>query len=257
VSGEGGRFRYPSYVEDIMGPMCFDHGFGPFRWVCTSGEASDLRTTDAIAAQTLETLAASATADVRLQLKDNVAWILAAEGNRMVVGSQARILYADEPGRRTIALAFNRAVREGRLRGPVVLGRDHHDVSGTDSPYRETADIADGSNACADMAVHNRHRRRLPGRHLGQPPQRRRGGMGRGHERRLRDGAGWQRGLRPAHPLHDLLGRAPRGGAAGLAGHAGARAATERALAAHPELRVTPAEPADPGLVRDALGRKE
>ncbi len=257
VAGEGGRFRYPSYVEDIMGPMCFDHGFGPFRWVCTSGREADLRATDALAAETLEALAASATADVRLQLRDNVTWIRAAEANRMVVGSQARILYADEPGRRMIALAFNRAVREGRLQGPVVLGRDHHDVSGTDSPYRETADIADGSNACADMAVHNVVGDAFRGAtwvslHNG-------GGVGWGEamnggfgmlldgseacDRRIRSMISWD-------VLHGVVRRA-------WAGHEGARAATERALAAHAGLRVTPSQPADRALVRDALRQKE
>jgi len=150
-----GGYVWPSYVEDIMGPMCFDLGFGPFRWVCTSGAPEDLRATDAIAAAVLEELAREAGPDRREQLLDNLRWIREAEQQRLVVGSQARILYADEPGRRRIAREFNRAIRDGRVSAPIVLGRDHHDVSGTDSPYRETADITDGSRFCADMAVHN------------------------------------------------------------------------------------------------------
>lgn len=152
---EGDGFKYPSYVEDIMGPMCFDYGFGPFRWVCTSGTAEDLRTSDAIAAEVIAAQAADAPAEIRQQMIDNLRWIQEAESHRMVVGSQARILYADHAGRRRIAAAFNDAVASGRLTAPVVLGRDHHDVSGTDSPWRETANIRDGSRFCADMAVHN------------------------------------------------------------------------------------------------------
>jgi urocanate hydratase len=155
VTRPDGSFVYPSYVEDIMGPMCFDHGFGPFRWVCASGASEDLAATDAIAASVLERIAATAPDEIRRQLLDNLRWIREADKNRLVVGSQARILYADARGRAEIALAFNAAIRKGELRGPVVLGRDHHDVSGTDSPYRETADIRDGSSLCADMAVHN------------------------------------------------------------------------------------------------------
>jgi len=150
-----GSFRYPSYVEDIMGPMCFDYGFGPFRWVCCSGRPEDLRATDGIAAAVLERMAATAAPEIRQQMLDNVRWIRRAEENALVVGSQARILYADRQGRIDIALAFNDAIAAGRIGGPVVLGRDHHDVSGTDSPYRETANIRDGSRFTADMAVHN------------------------------------------------------------------------------------------------------
>ncbi|HXV76445.1 MAG TPA: urocanate hydratase, partial [Candidatus Polarisedimenticolaceae bacterium] len=153
--GADGRFRYPSYVEDIMGPMCFDYGFGPFRWVCTSGEQSDLEQSDAIAAAELESMARDAPREIRQQRLDNLRWIREAGRQRLVVGSRARILYADEQGRKRIALAFNRAVAAGQITAPVVLGRDHHDVSGTDSPYRETADVRDVSNPCADMAVHN------------------------------------------------------------------------------------------------------
>lgn len=253
VGGEGGRFRYPSYVEDIMGPMCFDHGFGPFRWVCASGDPGDLRETDAIAAGTLEALAAEATPDVRLQLQDNLAWIRAAAENRLVVGSQARILYADEPGRRRIALAFNAAVREGRLRGPIVLGRDHHDVSGTDSPYRETADLADGSNLCADMAVHNVIGDAFRGAtwvslHNG-------GGVGWGEAINggfgmVLDGSeGCDRRIVSMIAWDVLNGVSRRA----WAGHEGARAAAGRAVEAHGGLRLTLPSEADAALVREAL----
>jgi urocanate hydratase len=155
ITREDGKFLYPSYVEDIMGPMCFDYGFGPFRWVCTSGKPEDLRTTDRIAGDVLEEMARTAPPEIRRQVLDNLLWIRQAAEHRMVVGSQARILYSDEEGRKRIALAFNEAVAAGHVSAPIVLGRDHHDVSGTDSPYRETADISDGSNLCADMAIHN------------------------------------------------------------------------------------------------------
>ena len=150
----GREFRYPSYVQDIMGPMCFDYGFGPFRWVCTSGKAEDLEYTDQLAAEVLSAMSSEAPAEIRQQMEDNVRWIKAAGENKLVVGSQARILYADSEGRIEIARAFNQAIREGRI-GPVVLGRDHHDVSGTDSPYRETSNIYDGSSFTADMAIQN------------------------------------------------------------------------------------------------------
>jgi urocanate hydratase len=152
---ETGGFTYPSYVEDIMGPMCFDYGFGPFRWVCCSGEHGDLQQTDAIASEVLAEMADGAPDEVRQQLLDNLRWISQAEDNALVVGSQARILYADHAGRMRIAAAFNQAIADGRVHGPIVLGRDHHDVSGTDSPFRETANIQDGSRFTADMAVHN------------------------------------------------------------------------------------------------------
>jgi urocanate hydratase len=155
VLNDDGSFKYPSYVEDIMGPLCFDYGFGPYRWVCTSGLPEDLATTDAIAASVLRRMRDSASDDVRQQINDNLRWIEQAGNNNLVVGSQARILYADDVGRREIALAMNRAIADGTLKGPVVLGRDHHDVSGTDSPYRETANIRDGSMFTADMAVQN------------------------------------------------------------------------------------------------------
>ena len=150
-----GRFRYPSYVQDIMGPMFFDYGFGPFRWVCTSGDASDLAVTDRIATEVLEEIKQTAPDEIVHQLDDNIHWIREAGRNHLVVGSQARILYADAEGRCKIALAFNEAIRRGEIRRPVVLGRDHHDVSGTDSPFRETSNIYDGSQFCADMAVQN------------------------------------------------------------------------------------------------------
>jgi urocanate hydratase len=155
VMAPDGGFRYPSYVQDIMGPLFFDYGFGPFRWVCASGRPEDLAVTDRIAAEVLEEISRNAPEDIRGQLDDNIHWIKSAAENHLVVGSQARILYADSEGRTKIALAFNEAIRRGELSGPVVLGRDHHDVSGTDSPYRETSNIYDGSNFCADMAVHN------------------------------------------------------------------------------------------------------
>ena len=150
----GELFRYPSYVQDIMGPMCFDYGFGPFRWVCASGDGADLDKTDAIAQEILEGLMAKAPKEIREQMDDNIRWIKGAKENKLVVGSQARILYADSEGRIEIARAFNKAIAAGEI-GPVVLGRDHHDVSGTDSPYRETSNIYDGSSFTADMAIQN------------------------------------------------------------------------------------------------------
>ena len=155
IMGEGGRFRYPSYVQDIMGPMFFGYGFGPFRWVCTSGKPEDLATTDRLATEVLEEIRKTAPKEIAGQLDDNIHWIKEAGKNKLVVGSQARILYADSEGRTKIALAFNDAIARGEISAPVVLGRDHHDVSGTDSPYRETSNIYDGSNRTADMAVQN------------------------------------------------------------------------------------------------------
>ena len=149
------HFRYPSYVQDIMGPMFFDYGFGPFRWACTSCSPADLELTDQLATEVLVELMDKATDDIHGQLADNLHWIREAGRNKLVVGSQARILYADSEGRIRIALAFNKAIREGRISAPIVLGRDHHDVSGTDSPFRETSNVYDGSQFCADMAVQN------------------------------------------------------------------------------------------------------
>lgn len=155
MSENGIDFRYPSYVQDILGPMCFDYGFGPFRWVCTSGNPDDLDTSDRIAAEILTEIYKEAPRETELQNQDNIHWIRNAKKNKLVVGSQARILYADAEGRVKIASAFNRAIAKGEISAPIVLGRDHHDVSGTDSPYRETSNIYDGSRYTADMAIHN------------------------------------------------------------------------------------------------------
>lgn len=155
IMSENGKFKYPSYVQDIMGPLFFDYGFGPYRWVCTSSKEADLDESDRIAADVLEEIMKTAPAEIRSQLADNIHWIKEAKSNRLVVGSQARILYADSEGRIKIALEMNRAIKEGRISAPIVLGRDHHDVSGTDSPYRETSNIYDGSSFTADMAIHN------------------------------------------------------------------------------------------------------
>lgn len=154
MAPNGIDFKYPSYVQDILGPMCFDYGFGPFRWVCTSGKPEDLDITDQIAGDVLEEIMNNAPQEIQLQMQDNITWIRSAKANKLVVGSQARILYADAEGRAKIATAFNKAIAEGKI-GAVVLGRDHHDVSGTDSPFRETSNIYDGSKFTADMAIHN------------------------------------------------------------------------------------------------------
>lgn len=155
VNGVDKEFKYPSYVQDILGPMCFDYGFGPFRWVCTSANPKDLETTDKIALKVLQDMYKKAPKEIKQQLEDNIIWIKDAQQNKLVVGSQARILYADSEGRIKIAQAFNKAIKAGKISAPIVLGRDHHDVSGTDSPYRETSNIYDGSRFTADMAVHN------------------------------------------------------------------------------------------------------
>jgi len=155
ILNSSGEFRYPSYVEDIMGPMCFDYGFGPFRWVCCSNDPADLQMTDRIASETLEKILINSPQEIKQQMSDNILWINEARKNRLVVGSQARILYADAEGRIAIAEAFNSAVGHGIISAPVVIGRDHHDVSGTDSPFRETSNIKDGSKFTADMAVQN------------------------------------------------------------------------------------------------------
>lgn len=155
IMAADGKFRYPSYVQDIMGPMFFDYGFGPFRWVCTSGKPEDLAVTDRLAVEVLEDICKTAPEEILHQMEDNIHWIKEAGRNHLVVGSQARILYADAEGRAKIALAFNEAIKKGEITRPVVLGRDHHDVSGTDSPFRETSNIYDGSQFCADMAVQN------------------------------------------------------------------------------------------------------
>lgn len=156
VMAENGiDFKYPSYVQDILGPMCFDYGFGPFRWVCTSGKEEDLRKSDQIALEVMREIMSNSPAEIQQQMQDNIRWIEEAESNRLVVGSQARILYADAEGRSKIAEAFNDAIKAGDISAPIVLGRDHHDVSGTDSPYRETSNIYDGSRYTADMAIQN------------------------------------------------------------------------------------------------------
>jgi len=243
VTRADGSFLYPSYVEDIMGPMCFDFGFGPFRWICTSGDPVDLEASDAIAGDVLEAMSI-----------DNLRWIRAAAGNRMVVGSQARILYADGPGRERIALAFNAAIRDGRLRAPVVLGRDHHDVSGTDSPYRETANVRDGSNLTADMAVHNVIGDAFRGAtwvslHNG-------GGVGWGEvvnggfgmvidgsadaDRRIRGMIAWD--------VNNGIARRA------WARNEGAEFAIRRAMVADARMKVTMPEHADDAVVDDALG---
>ncbi len=155
MAENGVDFKYPSYVQDILGPMCFDYGFGPFRWVCTSGDPEDLDKTDKIALKVMESIKKNAPEEIQQQLQDNITWISEAKRNKLVVGSQARILYADAEGRSKIAEAFNKAIHNNEISAPVVLGRDHHDVSGTDSPYRETSNIYDGSKFTADMAIHN------------------------------------------------------------------------------------------------------
>ncbi|MBE51248.1 MAG: urocanate hydratase [Flavobacteriales bacterium] len=155
ILNKNSEFKYPSYVQDIMGPMCFDYGFGPFRWICASNNKKDLKKSDEIACGILEEILINAPDEIKLQLQDNIQWIKHAEENKMVVGSQSRILYADSEGRIKIAKAFNKAISTGEISAPIILGRDHHDVSGTDSPYRETSNIYDGSKFTADMAIHN------------------------------------------------------------------------------------------------------
>ena len=155
MNADGIRFKYPSYVQDIMGPLFFDYGFGPFRWVCTSGNSDDLAISDALATEVLEEMMQQSADDIKSQMDDNIKWIKGAQENKLVVGSQARILYADAEGRIKIAAAFNKAIKERKISAPIVLGRDHHDVSGTDSPFRETSNIYDGSSFTADMAIQN------------------------------------------------------------------------------------------------------
>lgn len=248
-----GSFRYPSYVEDIMGPMCFDYGFGPFRWVCTSNHSDDLAATDRIAARTIREMLRTAPPEIRQQLTDNLVWIEAAGDHRLVVGSQARILYSNEEGRIQIALAFNDAIRTGEISAPIVLGRDHHDVSGTDSPFRETANIRDGSNRTADMAVHNVIGDACRGAtwvslHNG-------GGVGWGEvinggfgmvldgskdcERRIRSMLFWD--------VNNGIARRA------WARNEGAVFAIQEAMAREPKLRVTVPNLADPELVRRSL----
>jgi urocanate hydratase len=250
-----GSYRYPSYVEDIMGPMCFDFGFGPFRWVCTSGDPADLAVTDRLAGEVMRGMAAQAPDETRQQMLDNCHWIEQADANRLVVGSQARILYADEQGRRAIARAFNAAVAAGAVRAPIVLGRDHHDVSGTDSPYRETASIYDGSRWTADMAVHNVIGDAVRGAtwvslHNG-------GGVGWGEVINggfglLLDGTA-EAGAR----LERMLAWDVNNGIArrAWARNSGARFAIDAAMAHEPSLRVTLPALADDALVRSSLAQ--
>ncbi len=258
ITRPDGSFTYPSYVEDIMGPVCFDLGFGPFRWVCTSGDAADLRATDRIAAAILETGAATAGPETRQQLLDNLRWIRHAEENRMVVGSQARILYADRQGRCDLALAFNAAIAEGRISAGVVLGRDHHDVGGTDSPYRETANIRDGSFFCADMAVQNFVGDSFRGAtwvslHNG-------GGVGWGEVINGGFGLLLDGSKDAARRAREMLDWDVSNGLArrAWAGNEGARFAIFRAMEARPEMRVTlPADAPEPlvdAAVREAFG---
>ncbi|MEZ4649027.1 MAG: urocanate hydratase [Candidatus Eisenbacteria bacterium] len=250
---EDGTFTYPSYVEDIMGPVCFDYGFGPFRWVCTSGAKEDLARTDAIAADVLERMAAQSDGRIRQQMLDNVRWIREAGENEMVVGSQARILYADRQGRIDIALAFNRAIAEGEVSAPIVLGRDHHDVSGTDSPYRETANIRDGSMFCADMAVQNVIGDSFRGAtwvslHNG-------GGVGWGEV--INGGFGMLLDGTPdaSRRAQSMLSWDVSNGLArrAWAGNSGAVFATERAMEAEPGMSVTLPSVAEDALVTEAV----
>ena len=253
MAEDGEAFRYPSYVQDIMGPMCFDYGFGPFRWVCASGNPADLDTTDAIACEVLEAMMAESPAEIRQQMADNIQWIRGAKENQMVVGSQARILYADAEGRMRIAKAFNDAIAAGRLSGPVILGRDHHDVSGTDSPYRETSNIYDGSAFTADMAVQNFVGDAFRGAtwvslHNG-------GGVGWGEVMNGGFGMLIDGSEAAEQRLTSMLHWDVNNGIArrSWARNEEAQFAIRRAMEAEPRLRITLAQNADPDLVRRAL----
>ena len=244
-----GSFRYPSYVQDIMGPLYFDYGFGPFRWVCMSEKPEDLAVTDELAVQVLSELASVSPEDIAPQMRDNIRWIREAGRNRLVVGSQARILYADCEGRTRIALAFNDAIRDGRISGPVVLGRDHHDVSGTDSPFRETSNIYDGSQFTADMAVQNVIGDGFRGAtwvsiHNG-------GGVGWGEVINGGFGMVIDGSEESARHIREMLFWDVNNGIArrSWARNGGARAAIERQMARTPELRVTLPNIADDELV--------
>lgn len=248
MAPDGINFRYPSYVQDIMGPMCFDFGFGPFRWVCLSGKQEDLDRTDQIAAAVLQEIRKSAPAEIQAQLDDNITWIKAAKANRMVVGSKARILYADAEGRIKIARAFNEAIRSGEI-GAVVLGRDHHDVSGTDSPFRETSNIYDGSRFTADMAIHNVIGDSFRGAtwvsiHNG-------GGVGWGEV--INGGFGMVLdGTDDAdRKIRSMLHYDVNNGIArrAWAGNTGAQHAIERAQALEPTMQITPAHSTDTKLI--------
>lgn len=253
MAEDGENFRYPSYVQDIMGPMCFDYGFGPFRWVCGSGDPADLDTTDAIACEVLEGMMADAPVEIRQQMADNVQWIRGAKANKLVVGSQARILYADAEGRMRIAKAFNDAIASGALSGPVILGRDHHDVSGTDSPYRETSNIYDGSAFTADMAVQNFVGDAFRGAtwvslHNG-------GGVGWGEVINGGFGMLLDGSAEAEAKLTSMLHWDVNNGIArrSWARNKEAQFAIRRAMEAEPKLKVTLAQNADPALIRRAL----
>ncbi len=250
-----GGFRYPSYVQDIMGPLYFDYGFGPFRWVCMSEKPEDLKITDELAIQVLTELEAESPEEISGQMRDNIKWIREAGRNSLVVGSQARILYADCEGRTRIALAFNDAIRDGRLSGPVVLGRDHHDVSGTDSPFRETSNIYDGSQFTADMAVQNVIGDGFRGAtwvslHNG-------GGVGWGEVINGGFGMVIDGSEESARHIREMLFWDVNNGIArrSWARNAGARAAIERQMARTPELRVTLPNIADDELINNTLKR--
>lgn len=254
MAEDGINFRYKSYVEDIMGPMCFDYGFGPFRWVCASADPVDLALTDALAADVVARLADEAPPETKQQYLDNLRWIRSAGENALVVGSQARILYADDEGRRAIAQAFNAAVADGRLSAPVILGRDHHDVSGTDSPWRETANIYDGSRFCADMAVHNFVGDAFRGAtwislHNG-------GGVGWGEVINGGFGLVLDGSEDAARRLDQMLHWDVNNGIArrAWARNSGADFAIKRAMEREPRLRVTLAHAAQDTLVETALG---
>ena len=248
-----GRFRYPSYVQDIMGPLYFDYGFGPFRWVCLSEDPADLAKTDALAVQVLSEIAATAPAEIAGQMRDNIRWIEEAGRNHLVVGSQARILYADCEGRTRIALAFNEAIRSGAISAPVVLGRDHHDVSGTDSPFRETSNIYDGSQFTADMAVQNVIGDAFRGAtwvsiHNG-------GGVGWGEVINGGFGMVIDGSEESARHIREMLFWDVNNGIArrSWARNPGARSAIEREMARTPGLRVTLPALADENLIRQTL----
>ncbi|MCR5408775.1 MAG: urocanate hydratase [Bacteroidales bacterium] len=248
-----GTFRYPSYVQDIMGPMYFDYGFGPFRWVCMSEKPEDLAKSDALAVKVLSEMAAEAPAEIAGQMRDNIHWIEEAGRNHLVVGSQARILYADCEGRTKIALAFNEAIRKGEITAPIVLGRDHHDVSGTDSPFRETSNIYDGSRFCADMAVQNVIGDGFRGAtwvsiHNG-------GGVGWGEVINGGFGMVIDGSEDSARHIREMLFWDVNNGIArrSWARNEGARFAIEREMARTPGLKVTLPNLADDSLVRKAL----
>ncbi|MBR0082486.1 MAG: urocanate hydratase, partial [Bacteroidales bacterium] len=252
LSPDGG-FRYPSYVQDIMGPLYFDYGFGPFRWVCMSEDPADLAMTDALAVRVLSEIAADAPAEIAGQMRDNIHWIQEAGRNNLVVGSQARILYADCEGRTRIALAFNEAIRSGEIKAPIVLGRDHHDVSGTDSPFRETSNIYDGSRFTADMAVQNVIGDGFRGAtwvsiHNG-------GGVGWGEVINGGFGMVIDGSEDSARHIREMLFWDVNNGIArrSWARNSGARTAIEREMARTPGLRVTLPNDADTTLIREAL----